>query len=169
MVFLISLLQAFSQIISVAAVFPFLALAAEPDKFDQSGVGRWLLFLLPGKSYEQLLAVTGFGLIAAFFFGNGASMYGEFYRARFTWGFAHWLRMRMLDRMNARPYSWFLRQNSSVLIKKTPVSENENLYPMARQTDEKRLRLANPHSIQLNVVVQFPQKSRLRRILSCLA
>ncbi len=119
MVFLISLLQAFSQIISVAAVFPFLALAAEPEKFDQSGVGRWLLFLLPGKSYEQLLAVTGFGLIAAFFFGNGASMYGEFYRARFTWGFAHWLRMRMLDRMNARPYSWFLRQNSSVLIKKT--------------------------------------------------
>jgi len=29
--------------------------------------------------------------------------------------------------------------------KKTPVSENENLYPMAKQAGEKRLRLANPH------------------------
>jgi len=116
---LISLLQAVSQVISVAAIFPFLALAADPVRLNQSRLGQWLMLLLPGKSYQQLLIITGISLIVALFIANGFSMYGEFYRARFTWGFAHWLRMRLLYRINSRPYGWFLQQNSSVLIKKT--------------------------------------------------
>ena len=117
-VFLVSLLQAVSQVFSVAAVFPFLALAAEPNRLNNSRPGQWLLLIMPGKSYEQLLIITGIVLIAALFFANAANMYGEFYRSRFTWGFAHWLRMRMLKRMHSRSYSWFMQQNSSLLIKK---------------------------------------------------
>lgn len=117
-VFLISLLQAFAQVISIAAIFPFLALAADPSQFDQSRVGQWVGSLLPGMSHEQLLITAGIALIVALFAANGASLFGEFYRARFTWGFAHWLRMRMLHRMSSRPYGWFLQQNSSILIKK---------------------------------------------------
>lgn len=114
----VSLLQALSQVVSVAAIFPFLAIAADPAQFKESKPGQWLVLLFPGMDNQQLLMITGAGLIVALFIANGFNLYGEVYRARFTWGFAHWLRMRMLHRINDRPYSWFLQQNTSILIKK---------------------------------------------------
>ena len=117
-VFLISLAQALAQVVSVAAVFPFLALVADPTQFEQSRAGQILGELLPEISQQQTLILTGVFMILALFVANGVSLYGEFYRARFTWGFAHWLRMRLLNRMSSKPYGWFLQQNSSILIKK---------------------------------------------------
>jgi len=118
-VFTVSLFQALSQVVSVAAVFPFLSLVANPDLFNNSYAGQWFGSQFPAMNQDQLLLVTGIAVIASLFIANGFSLYGEFYRARFTWGFAHWLRMRMLNRMNSKPYGWFLQQNSSILIKKT--------------------------------------------------
>jgi len=118
-VFTVSLLQALSQVVSVATVFPFLSLVAEPGKFSDSYAGQWFGAQFPTMNHDQLLLVTGIAVIATLFVANGFSLYGEFYRARFTWGFAHWLRMRMLHQMNSKSYAWYLQQNSSILIKKT--------------------------------------------------
>ena len=117
-VFLVSLTQALAQVVSVAAVFPFLSLAADPMQFEQSKAGQLIGMLLPGISQQQALMTTGIFLILALFMANGVSLYGEFYRAKFTWGYAHWLRMRMLSHMSSKPYGWFIQQNSSILIKK---------------------------------------------------
>ena len=84
-VFLVSLLQAVSQFVSVAAVFPFLAIATDPTRFSQSRSGQWVMLLLPVTNQEQLFFFSGIGLIAVLFFANGISMYSEFYRERFTW------------------------------------------------------------------------------------
>lgn len=117
-VFTVSLLQALSQVVSVAAVFPFLSLVADPGLFDNSYAGQWFGSHFHAMNHDQLLLVTGITMIAALFVANGFSLYSEFYRARFTWGFAHWLRMRMLHQMNSKSYAWYLQQNSSILIKK---------------------------------------------------
>ena len=114
----VSFLQAVSQVVSVAAIFPFLALAADPAQFETSRVGQWLMNIFPNMGNQQLLVISGVALVVALFVANAFNLFSEVYRTRFTWGFAHWLRMRMLHRINDRPYGWFLQQNTSILIKK---------------------------------------------------
>ncbi len=117
-VFVVSVVQAVAQLISVAMLLPFLALATDPDGFAASRLGAGITALFPNWDETRLLIAVGVIVIVALFAANAASLFGEFYRVRFIWRFAHWLRMRMLDNISHRSYSWFAGQNSSILVKK---------------------------------------------------
>ena len=118
LVMMVSLTQALLQVISVAAVFPFLAMAANPSKFSSTWFGAWLNGVFPSFTDNEMLVLVGTLLIVALFVANVFNLFAEVYRAHFSWGFIHWLRMRMLNSIRARPYEWFLNQNSSILTKK---------------------------------------------------
>jgi ATP-binding cassette, subfamily B, bacterial PglK len=117
-VFLLSLVQAVFQVIGTTSIFPFLALAADPDRIRRSHFGTRFLSLFPPMENFQLLLVAGVIAIAAILVSNAVNLLAEYVRTRYTANFAHWLRVRLLRRMASQPYTYFLQRNSGDLLKK---------------------------------------------------
>ena len=110
--------QGFFQVLGVTSVFPFLALAADPERLRNSAFGRRFLELLPEMSDLRLLLVSGIFAVVMLVLSSGVNVFVEFARARYAHEFGHWLRTRLLRKMASRPYGDFLQQNTGVLVKK---------------------------------------------------
>ncbi len=117
-VFSLSLAQAFFQVIGVTSIFPFLAIAADPDRIRRSHFGVRFLSLFPPMENQQLLLLTGVIAVAALFASNAVNLLAEYARTRYAQNFGHWLRVRLLRRMASQPYTYFLQRNSGDLLKK---------------------------------------------------
>jgi ATP-binding cassette, subfamily B, bacterial PglK len=117
-VFLLSLAQGVFQVIGVTSIFPFLAVAADPERIRNSQFGRRFLELLPPMDNRQLLLTAGAIAITALFISNAINLIAEYIRTRYAHNFGHWLRVRLLRRIASRPYGYFLQQNSAELLKK---------------------------------------------------
>ncbi len=110
----ISVVQGFFQVIGVASIFPFLALASNPEKLTDSSFAKYL----PDWSSDQILIAAGCLAIAMQFLSNGINLLSDFVRANYARNYCNWMRSGLLTEMISRPYSNFLNQNSSVLLKK---------------------------------------------------
>ena len=117
-VFSLSLAQALFQVIGVTSIFPFLALAADPERIRRSQFGTRFLELFPPMENRQLLLIAGVIAIAALLVSNAVNLLAEYARTRYAQNFAHWLRVRLLRRMASQPYIYFLQRNSGDLLKK---------------------------------------------------
>jgi ATP-binding cassette, subfamily B, bacterial PglK len=118
LVFLLSLAQALFQVIGITSIFPFLAIAADPDRIRRSHFGTRFLDLFPPMENQQLLLVAGVIAIAGLLASNVVNLLAEYARTRYAQNFAHWLRVRLLRRMASQPYTYFLQRNSGDLLKK---------------------------------------------------
>jgi len=118
LVFLLSLAQALFQVIGITSIFPFLAIAADPDRIRRSHFGTQFLSLFPPMENRQLLLVAGVIAIAGLLASNVVNLLAEYARTRYAQNFAHWLRVRLLRRMASQPYTYFLQRNSGDLLKK---------------------------------------------------
>jgi ATP-binding cassette, subfamily B, bacterial PglK len=118
LVFLLSLAQALFQVIGITSIFPFLAIAADPDRIRRSHFGTRFLDLFPPMENRQLLLVAGVIAIAGLLASNVVNLLAEYARTRYAQNFAHWLRVRLLRRMASQPYTYFLQRNSGDLLKK---------------------------------------------------
>jgi ATP-binding cassette, subfamily B, bacterial PglK len=117
-VFSLSLAQALFQVIGITSIFPFLAIAADPDRIRRSHFGTRFLELFPPMENRQLLLVAGIIAILALLLSNAVNLLSEYARTRYAQNFAHWLRVRLLRRMASQPYTYFLQRNSGDLLKK---------------------------------------------------
>jgi ATP-binding cassette, subfamily B, bacterial PglK len=117
-VFSLSLAQALFQVIGVTSIFPFLAIAADPERIRHSHFGLRFLALLPSMSNRELLMTAGVIAIVGLLFSNAINLLAEYARTRYSQNFAHWLRVRLLRRMASQPYTYFLQRNSGELLKK---------------------------------------------------
>jgi ATP-binding cassette, subfamily B, bacterial PglK len=117
-VFSLALAQAVFQVIGATSIFPFLAIAADPDRIRRSHFGTVFLSLFPPMGNLQLLIITGVIAIAGVLFSNAINLLAEYARTRYAQNFAHWLRIRLLRRMASQPYTYFLQRNSGDLLKK---------------------------------------------------
>jgi ABC-type multidrug transport system fused ATPase/permease subunit len=117
-VFSLSLAQALFQVIGITSIFPFLAIAADPDRIRRSHFGTRFLGLFPPMENRQLLLVAGVVAIAGLLASNAVNLLAEYARTRYAQDFAHWLRVRLLRRMASQPYTYFLHRNSGDLLKK---------------------------------------------------
>ena len=117
-VFSLSLAQAFFQVVGITSIFPFLAIAADPERIRRSHFGRQFLSLFPPMENRQLLLVAGLIAIVGLLASNVVNLLAEYARTRYAQNFAHWLRVRLLRRMAAQPYNYFLQRNSGDLLKK---------------------------------------------------
>ncbi len=117
-VFGVVLLQGVFQVIGVTSIFPFLALASDPVLVRDSEMGTRVLAWLPEISDRGLLICAGLFSIAMLFLANGLLLLGEIVRVRYVEGLGHWLRQRLLSRMVANPYGYFLQRNTGELLKK---------------------------------------------------
>jgi ABC-type multidrug transport system fused ATPase/permease subunit len=117
-VFSLSLAQALFQVIGITSIFPFLAIAADPERIRRSHFGTRFLSLFPPMENRQLLLVAGIIAIVALLLSNAVNLLSEYARTRYVQNFAHWLRVRLLRRMASQPYTYFLQRNSGDLLKK---------------------------------------------------
>ncbi len=117
-VFSLSLAQAFFQVVGITSIFPFLAIAADPERIRRSHFGRQFLSLFPPMENRQLLLVAGLIAIVGLLVSNAVNLLAEYARNRYAQNFAHWLRVRLLRRMASQPYNYFLQRNSGDLLKK---------------------------------------------------
>ena len=117
-IFSLSLAQALFQVIGITSIFPFLAIAADPDRIRRSHFGTRFLSLFPPMEDRQLLLVAGVIAIAGLVASNAVNLLAEYARTRYTENFGHWLRVRLLRRMTSQPYTYFLQRNSGELLKK---------------------------------------------------
>jgi ATP-binding cassette, subfamily B, bacterial PglK len=118
LIFSLSLAQALFQVIGITSIFPFLAIAADPDRIRRSHFGTRFLGLFPPMENRQLLLVAGVIAIAGLLASNAVNLLAEYARTRYAQNFAHWLRVRLLRQMASQPYTYFLQRNSGDLLKK---------------------------------------------------
>jgi ATP-binding cassette, subfamily B, bacterial PglK len=117
-IFSFSLAQALFQVIGITSIFPFLAIAADPERIRRSHFGTKFLSLFPHMEDRQLLLIAGIIAIVALLLSNAVNLLSEYARTRYTQDFGHWLRVRLLRRMASQPYTYFLQRNSGDLLKK---------------------------------------------------
>ena len=103
------------QLIGVTSVFPFFALADDPDRIRKSNFGAWLLHFLPPMDSNHLLVLAGCFSISMLVIASLGSIVSEVVRIRYAYGFCHWLRMRLFESYANRPYWFFLKRNSADL------------------------------------------------------
>ena len=103
------------QLVGVTSIFPFFALAADPDRIRNSRFGSWFLSFLPPMDGNHLLVVAGCFSILMLLIASVGSIASEVIRIRYAYGFGHWLRGRLLRSYSQQPYSFFLRRNSADL------------------------------------------------------
>jgi ABC-type multidrug transport system fused ATPase/permease subunit len=107
-----------AQVAGVTSIFPFLALAADPDQARHSEVGRRWLAILPAMDNTSLIFTAGIAAIGLLLLSNLINLLSEVARVRYGHEFGHWLRLRLLRHLASQPYSFFLANNSSLLLKK---------------------------------------------------
>jgi len=66
----------------------------------------------------RLLLVAGAFAIVMLVLSNGVNLAAEFVRNRYAYGFAHWLRTRLLRVVAGLPYIQFLKENSALVVKR---------------------------------------------------
>jgi ATP-binding cassette, subfamily B, bacterial PglK len=118
LVFFLSLAQGIFQVIGVTSIFPFLAIAADPERIRHSQFGLRFLGLLPPMGNRELLITAGIVAVVGLFLSNAVNLLAEYARTRYAHNFAHWLRVRLLRRMASQPYGYFLQRNSGDLLRK---------------------------------------------------
>jgi ABC-type multidrug transport system fused ATPase/permease subunit len=118
------LVQGALQVAGVTSIFPFLALAADPKRFRDSEIGSRILSTLPELSESQLLILAGVASIVVLGVSNLFNLLSEFVRARYAHGLGHWLKVRLVEEIVAKPWSYFLASNTGVLLKKISADVN---------------------------------------------
>jgi len=112
------LFNALLQLVGVTSIFPFFALAADPDRIRKSTFGSWFLHFLPPMDANHLLVVAGSFSILMLVVASIGSIASEVIRIRYAYGFCHWLRRRLFMAYAVRPYGFFLRRNTTELNQK---------------------------------------------------
>jgi len=106
------------QLVGVTSIFPFFALAADPERLRNSKFGSVFLDLLPAMDNNHLLVVAGCFSILMLLIASFGSIASEVIRIRYAYGFCHWLRRRLFESYAARPYGFFLSRNTADLNQK---------------------------------------------------
>ncbi len=145
------------QIAGVTSIFPFFALAAEPDRIKNSRVGSWLLGHLPEMSQNTMLIWAGLFSIGLLFFSNAATLYGEVIRLKYANGLGHFLRIKILESLAARPYGYFLERNSSNLLQKTIGDVNQFIHGVFISLMEAISRIVSTFFLVLTVFAVQPK------------
>lgn len=118
-VLLISVLQGVFAILGVTSIFPFLAVASDPDGFRRSTIGELFPRWVSALPNEQLLLWFGIFSIGMLVASNVVNWVSDYVRARYAHNFGHWMRMRLLAQIALQPWRFFLVGDTSVMLKRT--------------------------------------------------
>jgi ABC-type multidrug transport system fused ATPase/permease subunit len=105
------------ETIGVAAVLPFLSLAANPDAAMTAPSLRWLAGVTNAASTRELLLVFGIGVLFLLLLSSSLSALASWAMVRFAHRQGQRLTIKLLASYMAQPYVFFLDRNSARLVK----------------------------------------------------
>jgi len=114
-VFLIILGRALLEVVGIASVFPFLSVVGNPDLIYQNRLLKWLFTTLGFLSINRFLVFLGFLVLVVLICTNLFSAFSEWVLYRFSWMCNYSLSRRLFSAYLARPYVFFLTQNSATV------------------------------------------------------
>jgi len=109
-------LTAFLETAGVASIVPFMALLSEPGAIDRQPILAWAYEWFRFTTRESFFFVIGLAVLGLITVGNVVSAATTWALLRFSWMGNHTLSLRLLESYLARPYAYFLGQNTSGLI-----------------------------------------------------
>jgi ABC-type bacteriocin/lantibiotic exporter with double-glycine peptidase domain len=116
-----TVLQGLVTTISVASIFPFLALAADPKTARENSVIAFYMRWVGDLSSRDLIFLAGGLAVASLAVSNLLSLASIYINARFTAGIGYSVKNRLLASIAARDYSYFLDVSPGVVMKKINV------------------------------------------------
>lgn len=115
LVFLGVLGRALLEVLGVASILPFLSVIGDPDLIHQNGFLNWLFMTLGFRSINRFLLFLGALVLVVLVSTNLLAALVDWALYRFTWMRNHSLSRRLFSAYLARPYTFFLAQNSATL------------------------------------------------------
>jgi ATP-binding cassette, subfamily B, bacterial PglK len=103
------------EIVGVGSMLPFLSVAASPDIVETNETLRGIKEFLQIRDSKSFLVIMGFGIAGLFVFQNAFHALVMVVKSRY----GHWvgtnLSQRLLGNYLAKPYVFFLNENSATL------------------------------------------------------
>lgn len=115
----------FLEMFSIAAVIPFLGVAANPNLIVQNKYLNLIYNALGFSNSRGFLIFLGLGLIAILFLANFSNAFFTWVNLRFVWSVNNSLSVRLIQRYLSQDYLLFIQRNSADLQKniQTEVTE----------------------------------------------
>ncbi|HET8984173.1 MAG TPA: ABC transporter ATP-binding protein, partial [Trueperaceae bacterium] len=107
--------MALLQVIGIASVLPFLALVTDPTIVETNALLSRAYELLGFQSTNGFLVFAGAAALALLVISNAFTALTEYLLLRYSWNLNHSLSVRLLREYVAKPYVFFLDQNSAAL------------------------------------------------------
>jgi len=104
------------EVVGVASIVPFIAVAANPDLVYSNKYLLTLYNLLCFTSPKSFLVTLGIGVFSILLFNNALAAFTDWKLARFTYLRGHSIAQRLFMKYLSQPYVYFLNSNSSELI-----------------------------------------------------
>jgi ATP-binding cassette, subfamily B, bacterial PglK len=111
------LVMAFLEMTSVAALLPFLSVAADPTKVHSNAWLAWAYDVFGFTSANRFLLALGSAALVAFLLSNTCMAATVWAQAHFSYRRMHTIGARLLRHYAAQPYVFFLSRNSADLGK----------------------------------------------------
>ncbi len=108
---------ALMQVVGIASVLPFLSLVSNPDRIHSNHLIARVYTFLGSPGETRFLVFTGIAALVIMVLSNVIIATTQWFVLRFTWSTNHALSQRLLERYLAKPYEFFLNENSSALVK----------------------------------------------------
>lgn len=107
--------MALLQVVGIASVLPFLALVTDPSIVETNRILARTYDLLGFQSTNAFLVFAGAGALVLLVISNAFTALTEYLLLRYSWNLNHSLSVRLLREYVAKPYVFFLDQNSAAL------------------------------------------------------
>lgn len=111
----LSAAAAIVQTVAILSVMPFIILLANPDILEASARLSRVYEFLGVESYSEFLLLFGVFAIAALAVGNLVLAVEHWVSSRFLFTLVHRMQKSVLSRMLARPYEYFIENNTARL------------------------------------------------------
>ena len=114
---LLFVVMALTQVIGVAAIFPFMNLVMDPGQLAGNRILSFVYTLFGFRSVNSFILFIGIALFLFIILSNVVSALTVYARTRFVMGLNHELSSHLLAVYLAKPYPFFLNRNTSTLGK----------------------------------------------------
>src|SRR2546421_6503135 len=114
-----TLVVAILELAALAPLAPFIALLADPGRFEKSRLLRWVYETFGFTSTESLFLFMGLSILGVLVLSNAAGAATIWIMLRFAWMRDASLSTRLLRSYLRRPYPFFLERNTADLLGKS--------------------------------------------------
>ncbi len=115
--FIVIFVGALFELLGVTAMLPFIQAILEPEKLLEKPYIAWLYEILGLRTNSQLIMAVGLGIIFVYIFKNLFLLWSAYLQASFGCHTQRELSVLMLESYVNQPYSFFLNNNSSEVLR----------------------------------------------------